>query len=159
MKRKRRLPFSLFTFACLLGLSALVGCGQLMHPRAGEFLKQAQQGSGAGEGKAHGIPTLINLTGMMEASLQAARRETASPSALNDLHDQFHALHQVFCQVTEVQAASPFYVKAVTLNKELRTVFHRLWKYRTDAMLRDLHLDLFALRLRELRETLQAVSG
>lgn len=146
-------------FALLIGVFALTACGSLMHPRAGEFLKQAQEGSGGGEGKAQGIPTLINLTGMMEATLQAARREPASPAALNDLHDQFHALHQAFCQVTEAQAASPFYVKAVTLNKELRTVFHRLWKFRTDAMLRDLHLELFALRLRELRETLQAVSG
>ncbi len=159
MKMTPRLHFFLFTVAFLLGLSTLTGCGKLLHPRAGEFLKQAQEGSGGGEGKAQGIPTLINLTGMMEATLQAARREPASPAALNDLHDQFHALHQAFCQVTEAQAASPFYVKAVTLNKELRTVFHRLWKFRTDAMLRDLHLELFALRLRELRETLQAVSG
>lgn len=130
-----------------------------MHPRAGEFLKQAQEGSGAGGAKDRGLPTLINLTGMMEASLQAARREPDSQAALNDLHDQFHALHQAFRRVTEAQTASPFYVKAETLRRELRTVFHRLWKYRADAMLRDLHLDLFSLRLQELRETLQAMSG
>lgn len=145
-------------FFCPASLT-LAGCGTLLHPRAGEFLQQARDAGGPGEAKATGLSTALNLTTMMEASLQAARRDPASQAALNDLHDQFHALHQAFCQVTEAQAASPFYVKAVTLNKELRTVFHRLWKYRTDAMLRDLHLDLFALRLRELREALQSVSG
>lgn len=47
----------------------------------------------------------------------------------------------------------------VTIRREMRSVFHRLWRYRDDPAMRALHLDLFAKRLQELREAVQAVRG
>lgn len=46
-----------------------------------------------------------------------------------------------------------------TLRREMRTVFHRLWKYRDDPARRAAHLDLLAKRVQELREALQAVQS
>jgi hypothetical protein len=43
----------------------------------------------------------------------------------------------------------------VTIDKELWTIFKRLWWNRAEQALRDVHLDLFSRRLGELRETLQ----
>jgi hypothetical protein len=96
---------------------------------------------------------------MLEASAKAARGGQGYDAALNDLHNQFHALNDTFCDVTKEQAATPAYAKAVTINKELWTVFKRLWKYRNEQPGRDTHLDLFAKRVQELRETLQAVKS
>jgi hypothetical protein len=61
--------------------------------------------------------------------------------------------------VNEAQAATTAYAKAVTIRREMRTVFHRLWKFREDSTLREAHLDLFAKRLQELRETVQAIKS
>jgi len=47
----------------------------------------------------------------------------------------------------------------VTINKELWTIFKRLWKYKDEQPQRDDHLDLFAKHVQELRETLQALKG
>ncbi len=127
----------------------LAGCSHIMHPKAGEYLREAQG--------ADGVETLLNLTSMMEATVEKTRRSAAYESNIHTLHDQFHALHRAICRVSETQAAHPDYVKARTLEKEMRTVFHRLWEYQRDDTLRDLHLDLFAARLQELRSSLQSV--
>lgn len=134
----------------------LSGCGSLLHPRAGEFLAQAQ---GAGDQASSGVQTIVNLTTMLDASIQAARSGQNYEAALDRLHDQFHALRKAFCLVTEAQAATTAYAKAVTIRREMRTVFHRLWKFREDSTLREVHLDLFAKRLQELRETVQAIKS
>ncbi len=135
--------------ACLSLLLVLSGCSRFMHPKAAEYLEQAK-------GKT-GVETLTNLTSMMEATLPEARDPQAYQAGLDKLHDQFHALKDGFCDVTEEQAAHPSYVKAATIRRETRTVFHRLWKYRDDQAFRDAHLDLFATRLQELRNALQAI--
>lgn len=140
---------SLLTFHFSLIFVLLVGCSRIMHPKAGEYLQQAQG--------ADGVETLLNLTAMMEATVEKTRRSAAYESNIHTLHDQFHALHEAMCGVSEAQAAHPDYVKAVTLEKGMRTVFHRLWEYQRDDTLRDMHLDLFAARLQELRSSLQSV--
>ena len=137
--------------ALSLWLVVLSGCSSLFHPRAEEFFNQAK-----GE---TGVDTALALTDMMNASLEQAKSEIGESTGLADLHDQFHALHHSFCDVTESQAATPAYTKAVTLSKEMREVFHRLWKYKDNQTLRTLHLDLFATRLQELRQTLQAIQA
>lgn len=134
--------------ALFLAGPLLVSCGLVMHPKAGDYLRQARG--------ADGIETLLTLTSMMEESLRGTRG-AAYEASLDKLHDQFHALHRALCQVSETHAAHPAYVKAVTLEEEMRAVFHRLWEYRRDDTFRDLHLDLFAARLRELRSSLQSV--
>jgi hypothetical protein len=140
----------------LVAMMALVGCGSLMHPKAGDFLKQAQGPAGQ---EASGIATLINLTTMMETSAKAARAGQNYEEGLDDLHNQFYALGKAFCLVTEAQSSAPAYVKAVTIKREMKTVFRRLWKYRDDPALREVHADLFMKRAQELREALQAVRG
>lgn len=152
-------PGARFTYvnvSCSLGIALLLlsaaGCGW-MHPKAGEFLAQAQRG------QADGVTTLLNLTAMMDESLKAARGTGAYEPALDDLHNQFHALHDAFCGVTKEQAATPAYATASTIEREMRVVFHRLWKHREDQAKRDAHLELFARRVQELRSALQAVKG
>jgi len=145
------LPFFVLNCALVIALLGSAGCSYLFYPRAGEFREKAKG--------ATGIETLVNLTNMLEASAKAARGGQGYDAPLNDLHNQFHALNDSFCDVTKEQAATPAYAKAVTINKELRTVFKRLWKYRNEQPGRDAHLDLFAKRVQELRETLQAVKG
>lgn len=132
-----------------------------MHPRAGEFLQQAQAASGStgGSTSPQAIEVLVNLTEMMEGSVKKAQRDGDYQTALSDLHDQFHALHQAFCQVPEAQATFPFFIQAVTIRREMREVFHRLWDYRDRPMLRQIHLELFGRRVQELRRALQTISG
>jgi hypothetical protein len=137
--------------ALIIALVASTGCSYLFYPRAGEFLEKAKGASG--------VDTLINLTTMLEASAKAAHGGQGYDPPLNDLHNQIHALHDAFCDVTKEQASSPAYAKAVTINKELWTIFRRLWKYRDEQPGREIHLDLFAKRVQELREALQAVKG
>ena len=137
--------------ALSLWLVALFGCSSLFHPRAEEFFDQAK-----GE---TGVDTALALTDMMHTSLEQAKSETGESTGLADLHDQFHALHRSFCDVTESQATTPAYAKAVTLSEEMQAVFHRLWKYKENQTIRTLHLDLFASRLQELRQALQAIQA
>jgi len=132
-------------------LVSLTGCSYLFYPRADEFLAKAKG--------ATGVETLVNLTNMLEASAKAARGGKGYDAPLNDLHNQFHALHDAFCGVTKEQTEMPAYARAVTINKELWTIFKRLWKYKDDQPQRDDHLDLFAKHVQELRETLQALKG
>lgn len=129
----------------------VTGCGSLMHPRAGEFLDQAKGGSG--------IETEINLTNMVEVSIKAVRGQADYEKGLDQLHNQLYALKKAACQITEEQGKTVAYVKAHTLRREIGTIFHRLWKSREDQSLRDMHLELLARRVGELREALQAAKG
>ncbi len=95
---------------------------------------------------------------MMEESIRQAKSEPVEEiPGLTDLHAQLHALHRAFDDMTDSQASRPASITAVTLRKDLVTVFYRLGRFREDRTLRDLHLDLFAARLQELRQALQAV--
>jgi hypothetical protein len=135
----------------LIMVTGLTGCSYLFYPRAGEYLERAKGPTG--------IDTILNLTTMLEASTKAARSPENYQAAMDDLHNQVHALNDAFCQVTKPQAETPAYAKAVTINKEIWTIFKRLWWNRNDQALREVHLDLFAKRLGELRETLKSLKG
>ncbi len=130
-------------------LTGLTGCSYLFYPRAGDYTDQAKG--------ATGVETIMNLTGMMEATAGKAKGGKGVDSALDDFHNQFHALNDAFCRVTEAQAKTPAYDLAVTHKKELKAIFRRLWKFKEDQPQRDQHLDLFVAELKELRETLQAI--
>ena len=132
-------------------LAGFAGCGSLRHPKAGEFLEQAKGASG--------IDTQINLTKMIDASITSIQGDKYSEAGLDTLHNQLYALKKASCDVTEAQAKTVAYAKAGTLQKEIRTIFHRLWKAKDNPALRDAHLDLLAKRVQELRETLQAAKG
>jgi hypothetical protein len=131
----------------LLGLS---GCSYLFYPRAGDYATQAKG--------ANGVETMINLTSMMEATAAKAKGGKGLDTAFDDLHNQFHALRDAFCDVTDAQAKTPAYDLAVTHKKELTAIFWRLWKFKGDQPQRDLHLDLLTAELKELRDTLQTIS-
>jgi hypothetical protein len=130
---------------------ALTGCGSLFHPRAGEFLEQAKGPSG--------IDTQINLTTMIEKTITGMKGKADYAADFDVLHNQLYALKKACCLVTDAQAESLAYAKADTLRREVRTIFRRLWKTRDDQAQRDMHLDLLARRIGELRDALQAVKG
>jgi len=137
----------------LLSLSLLLfglsGCSYLFYPRAGDYASQAKG--------ATGVETLVNLTTMMEGTTAKAKGGKGNDSNFDDLHNQFHALLDAFCGVTDAQAKTPAYDLAVTHKKEMVAIFKRLWKFKEDQPQRDQHLDLFATELRELRDTLQTL--
>jgi hypothetical protein len=135
--------------ALALILMGLSGCSYLFYPRAGDYATQAK-GS-------NGVETMINLANMMEATASKAKGGRGVDTAFDDLHNQFHALNDAFCGVTDAQAKTPAYDLAVTHKKELTAIFKRLWKFKNDQPQRDLHLDLLALELKELRDTLQTI--
>jgi hypothetical protein len=135
--------------ALTIMLTSLSGCSYLFYPRAGDYAAQAKGASG--------VETMINLTNMMEVSATKAKGGKGVDAAFDDLHNQFHALNDAFCGVTDAQAKSPAYDLAVTHKKELLAVFKRLWKFKGDQPQRDLHLDLLSAELKELRETLQTI--
>lgn len=143
--------FLLRVMAVALPIVWLAGCSYLFFPRAEEFLEKAKG--------ATGVETMLNLAAMLEASAKAARGGQGYDAPLNDLHNQFHALEGAFCQVTKEQASTPAYTKAVVINKEMWAIFKQLWKHRSDQPGRDVALDLFAKRVQELREALQALKG
>lgn len=130
-------------------LTSLSGCSYFFYPRAGDYAAQAKGASG--------VETMINLTTMMEATANKAKGGKGVDNAFDDLHNQFHALHGSFCDVTEVQAKKPEYALAYTHNKELWAIFKRLWKYKDEQPQRDQHLALFITELQELRATLQTL--
>jgi hypothetical protein len=136
-------------FALSMLLVGFSGCSYLFYPRASDYATQAKGASG--------VETMINLTNMMEASAAKAKGGKGVDSAFDDLHNQFHALNDAFCGVTEAQAKLPTYDLAVTHKKELGAIFGRLWKFKGDQPQRDLHLDLLSTELKELRETLQTI--
>lgn len=121
----------------------------LFHPQAEEFYQQAKGATGR--------ETALTLASMMETSAQQAKTEQGDSPGIEALHNQFHAFRKSFCDFSEQQRATTAYEQAVTLNKELKTVFHRLWKFQNDTSLRAAHLDLFLTRIQELRTTLQAI--
>ncbi|MGH8246399.1 MAG: hypothetical protein ACREUU_08195 [Gammaproteobacteria bacterium] len=137
------------TFVLSVLLIGLSGCSYLFYPRAGEYAEQAKGASG--------VETMINLTTMMEASATAAKGGKGLDQALDDYHNQLHALLDSFCGVTKEQAKTPAYDLAVTHKKELTAIFWRLWKFKDDQPQRDQHLDLSIAELKELRETLQTL--
>lgn len=132
-------------------LVSYTGCSYFFYPRADEFREKAKG--------ATGVETIVNLTTMLEASATAARGGKGYDQPLNDLHNQFHALHDAMCGVTKEQAETVAYARAATINKELGAIFRRLWKFRDDQARRDDHLDHFTKHVQELRETLQALKG
>ena len=138
---------SFLTLALLL--TGLSGCGYLFYPRAGDYAAQAKGASG--------VETMVNLANMMEATAAKAKGGKGVDNAFDDLHNQFHALSDAFCGVTDAQAKTPAYDLAVTHKKEMTAIFKRLWKFKDDQPQRDQHLDLFAAELKELRETLQTI--
>lgn len=139
-------------FSLCVAMVASAGCSYVYYPRAGDYLEQAKART------VSGVEVILNLTAMLDASAKAARGENYR-NDLDDLHNQFHALKQAFSQVNETQAATPAYAKAVTIKKEMGTVFRRLWKYQDDPALRKAHVDLFVKRVQELREAIQAIKS
>ena len=127
----------------------LSGCTGLFHPEATEIYNQAK-GPNAQQ-------TALTLVGLMESSAQQAKTEHGESQGLKNLHNQFHAFHQSLCDFSDEQQATTAYIQAVTLNQELQTVFHRLWKFKHDTALRTVHLDLMLSRIRELHAVLQAL--
>lgn len=130
-------------------LITLSGCSYLFYPRADDYAMKAKG--------ATGVETMINLTTMMEASSSSAKGGKGLDQALDDYHNQLHALLDSFCGVTKEQASTPAYDLAVTHKKVLTAIFWRLWKFKNDQPRRDQHLDLSIAELKELRETLQRI--
>jgi hypothetical protein len=138
------------TFILSMLLLGLSGCSYLFYPRAGDYAMQAKGASG--------VETMVNLTNMMEATAAKAKGGKGVDTAFDDLHNQFHALDDAFCGVTNAQAKTPAYDLAVTHKKELMAIFKRLWKFKSDQPQRDLHLDLLSAEVKELRNTLQTIT-
>jgi len=136
-------------FALSMLLIGLSGCSYLFYPRAADYVTQAKGASG--------VETMINLTTMMETTASKAKGGIGTDPAFDDLHNQFHALNDSFCSVTDAQAKTPAYDLAVTHKKELTAIFKRLWKFKGDQPQRDQHLDLLSAELKELRDTLQTI--
>ena len=130
----------------LVGLS---GCSYIFYPRADDYAMKAKGASG--------VETMLNLTAMMEASATAAKGGKGVDQAIDDYHNQLHALLDSFCGVTKEQAKTPAYDLAVTHKKELTAIFWRLWKFKDNQPQRDQHLDLSIAELKELRETLRMI--
>jgi hypothetical protein len=139
---------SALLIAILLLLSTS-GCSYLFYPHAKEFTAKAKG--------ATGVETLINLTNMAEATAQKAKGGKGVDQPFDDLHNQFHAIDNNICCVEKSVKEQPSYVLAVTHNKELETIFKRLWKFKDDQPQRDQHLDLFVSELQEMRQTLQSL--
>lgn len=125
------------------------GCSYLFYPHAKEFTQKAKG--------ATGVETLINLTNMAEATAGSAKGGKGVDQSLDDLHNQFHAIDNNICCVEASVKEQPAYALAVTHNKELKTIFKRLWKFKDDQPQRDQHLDLFVSELQEMRQTLQTL--
>ena len=136
-------------FALSMLLIGLSGCSYLFYPRAADYVTQAKGASG--------VETVINLTTMMEATASKAKGGKGMDQAFDDLHNQFHALRDAFCGVSDAQAKTPAYDLAVTHKNELTAIFKRLWKFKEDQPQRDLHLDLLTAELKEMRETLRTI--
>ena len=136
-------------FALSMLLVGLSGCSYLFYPRAGDYAAQAKGVSG--------VETMINLTNMMEASAAKAKGGKGVDTALDDYHNQLHALLDSYDCVTKEQAKTPAYDLAVTHKKELTAIFWRLWKFKNDQPQRDQHLDLSIAELKELRDTLHTI--
>ena len=133
----------------MLLLTASSGCSYLFYPRADDYAAQAKG--------ATAVDTMVNLTTMMEATAAKAKGGKGNDAAFDDYHNQLHALLDSYGEVTKEQQKTPADDLAVTHNKELVTIFKRLWKFKDDQPQRDQHLDLSITELKELRETLQSL--
>lgn len=133
----------------VLFLLSASGCSYLFYPHAKEFTAKAKGSTG--------VETLINLMDMAEATAQKARGGKGVDQPFDDLHNQFHAINDGMCDVEKSVREQPSYALAVTHNKELKTIFRRLWKFKDDQPQRDQHLDLFVSELQEMRQTLQSL--
>lgn len=133
----------------VLFLLSTSGCSYLFYPHAKEFTEKATG--------ATGVDTLINLTNMAESTARAAKGGRGVDRPFDDLHNQFHAIDNSICCVEKSVKEQPAYALAVTHNKELKTIFKRLWKFKDEQPQRDQHLDLFVSELQELRQTLQTL--
>ena len=133
----------------VLLLFSTSGCSYLFYPHAKEFTAKAKG--------ATGVETMINLTNMAEASARAAKGGRGVDQPFDDLHNQFHAIDDGICSIEKSVRAQPSYALAVTHNKELTTIFKRLWKYKDEQPQRDQHLDLLVSELQEMRQTLQTL--
>jgi len=142
-----RNTIGLLTFSMLL--ISISGCSYLFYPRAADYAAQAKGDTA--------VETMINLTNMMETSAANAKGGKGVDKAFDDLHNQFHALHNSFCGVTEAVARKPEYALAYTHDKELWAISKQLWKYKDVQPQRDQHLDLLTEELKELRSTLHAI--
>jgi len=125
------------------------GCSYLFYPHAKEFTEKAKGGNT--------VETLINLTDMMEASAKAGQQGTGKDQALDDLHNQLHAFDNTICCVEKNKRETPAYALVVTHNKELWSIFKRVWKFKDDQPQRSQHLELFATEIRELRDSLHTL--
>ncbi|GJL57025.1 MAG: hypothetical protein NPIRA02_41570 [Nitrospirales bacterium] len=130
-------------------LTSLSGCSYLFYPHADEFAEKAKGTTS--------VDTLLNLTTMMEASADAAKGGSGNDQALDNLHNQFHAFDETLCCVDKAKRETATYDLAVTHNKELWSVFKRVWKFKETQPQRDDHLALFKTELQELRSTLEAL--
>lgn len=130
----------------LIGLS---GCSYVFYPRAGDYAAQAK-GTTA-------VETMITLTQMMEASAARAKGGKGNDQALDDYHNQLHALFDTFSGVPDEQTKTPAYDLAVTHKKELTAIFWRLWTFKDVQPQRDQHLDLSITEVKELRDTLRMI--
>ncbi|MBH0182922.1 MAG: hypothetical protein HP490_14930 [Nitrospira sp.] len=130
----------------LIGLN---GCSYVFYPRAGNYATQAKG--------ATAVETMINLTHMMEASAAKAKGGKGTDQALDDYHNQLHALFDTFSDVPDDQAKTPAYDLAITHKKELTAIFWRLWTFKSDQPQRDQHLELSITEVKELRETLRMI--
>jgi len=133
----------------ILLLLSTSGCSYLFYPHAKDFTAKAKGTTG--------VETLINLTNMAEATAKAAKGGKGVDQPFDDLHNQFHAIDNSICCVEKSVSEQPAYALAVTHNKELGTIFKRLWKFKDHQPQRDQHLDLFASELQEMRQTLQTL--
>ena len=97
-----------------LTLTSLSGCSYLFYPRAGDYATQAKGSSG--------VETMINLANMMEATAAKAKGGKGVDTAFDDLHNQFHALNDAFCGVTDAQVKTPAYDLAITHKKEMTAI-------------------------------------
>lgn len=135
--------------AAFILITGFSGCSYLFYPRADEYAEKAKG--------ATSVETLLNLTTMMEASAQASKGGKGEDKPLDDLHNQFHAFHNTLCCVEKDKRETPAYDLLVTHNKELWTIFKRVWGFKDAQPQRDDHLDLFITEVKELRVTLQSL--
>ncbi|MFN3682294.1 MAG: hypothetical protein ACK4VP_09685, partial [Nitrospira sp.] len=60
------------------------GCSYLLYPRASDYAQQAKGPTA--------VDTILNLTSLLEASAAKAKGGTGMDQALDDYHNQLHAL-------------------------------------------------------------------
>jgi hypothetical protein len=135
--------------ACSLLLFGLSGCMALHAPHAKAFAEKAK---GTTQ-----VETLENLATMMETSATAAKGRKGDDQALEDLHDQSHAFRNVLYRLDKTKRETPAYALTVTHTKELKAIFKRIKEFKDFQLQRDQHLDLFLTKLRETRDSLQAL--